>query len=360
MNKVELFVNGKIFGGWNSVSIKKSIKNLSSTFDLGVTDNWSNQRIPWILAPGDECELKIDSVKLITGYIDSIDNSISAASKTISVSGRDKTADFIDCSYAGAEFKNKNISVAALARKLAAPFKLTVVKNQYGLEVVKNLTISQGETCFEILDKASKQFGYLFTSNENSEIIITRPSTLKSTTNIEQGVNLVSGSATFDFSNRFSEYTVKSQSNDFANEPELASVVANFQIKQSAKDESLKRYRPFMFVSESIANAGQARSRAQWEAKKRAADASKFKVTVKGWKKADGTLWIPNELVRLKSVSLGIDDDLLITSIEYNQSNSGTFANMELERKDAYLPEPVVKEKGDPFASQITKELAGR
>lgn len=360
MNKVELFVNGSIFGGWNSVSIKKSIKNLSSTFDLGVTDNWSTQREPWILAPGDECELKIDSEKLITGYIDSVENSIAANSKTISVAGRDKTCDFIDCSYAGTEFKNKNISVAALARKLASQFGLAVVKNQYGLEVVKNLTIGQGDACFEILDKAAKQYGYLITSNANSEILITRPSSIKSVTNIEQGINLVSGSATFDFSNRFSKYTVKSQSNDFANEPELASVIANFQIKQTATDETIKRNRPLLFVSEGISNASQARARAQWEAKKRAADSTKFKVVVKGWKKADGTLWIPNELVRLKSVSLGIDDDLLITSIEYNQSNSGTFANMELERKDSYSPEPVVKEKQDPITSAIIRDKAAR
>lgn len=353
MNKVELFVNGRIFGGWNSVSIKKSIKNLSATFSLGVTDNWSTQRTPWILAPGDECELKIDSIKIITGFVDSIENSVSASSRSITVQGRDKTADFIDCSYAGSEFKNKNISVSALARKLAAQFGLEVVNNNFGLEVVKNFTFSQGETCFEILDKAAKQYGYLITSNPDSQIVITRPSKIKSTTNIEQGVNLVSGSASFDFSNRFSTYIVKSQSNDFSNEPDLAAVISNFQIKQTSSDQTIKRNRPFLFVSEGISNAIQARNRAQWEAKKRAADSSKFKVTVKGWKKADGTLWAPNELVRLKSNDLGVDDELLITSIEYNQSNSGTFCNMELERSDSYLPEPVVKEKDDPIVTAI-------
>lgn len=68
MNQVELRIDGKVFAGWTSVKINRSIESLSGYFDLGVmvqpdTDLSS-------LATGKAFTLSIDNQCVITGWTD--------------------------------------------------------------------------------------------------------------------------------------------------------------------------------------------------------------------------------------------------------------------------------------------------
>jgi prophage tail gpP-like protein len=110
--------------------------------------------------------------------------------------------------------------------------------------------------------------------------------------------------------------------------------------------------------AETTSNLSSAKTRVQWEATVRAARSAKFKIRVQGWLQGDGQLWRPNLLVHLKSAWLGVDADLLICSVDFSLSSSGgTVTDLSLERKDAYLPEPVKKtgKKVDPFGSFLRK-----
>lgn len=357
MDKVELFVNGKIYSGFTSVDITRALNALSGSFSLGITDRWSGQSEPWIVAPDDECEVKINASTVIKGYIFAVETSVNKSSRSIQISGRDKTADFVDCSIDIKENQIQKISLKSLAQLFARPFGLSVTVDGPQGALFNPFAINPGETGFEALERACRQRGLLLTNDGNGGVLITRPVTrVRSSTIIEEGENLLQGAAKFDHSERFSQYRVKGQHSKFE---EDLDPMFSYAIIGSAKDSEVGRYRPMLIVNESLTTIEGARTRAQWEATNRAAKASSFRAQVQGWTKGDGTLWRVNELIRFRAKSLGIDDDLLCVGTKMTlQSGAGSLTELQLERKDAYIPEPEIPKETSPLETAIKKEIA--
>lgn len=354
MSKVQLSVNGKSFDGWKDVQIRTSLKACSGAFALSITDRWSGQREPWIVRPGDRCTVSIDGQRVITGHIDAVSPSFESKSRSIQVSGRDSTADLVDCSVDIGAFEFKDISIEELAKKICSQFGLPVVFNGQSSGRIERLTINPGETGFEVLDKYARQKGFLVTTNGLGSLLITRPGTQRASTALEQGKNIISGSAQFDFTERFSEYKVITQYGELAQELGMAA----YSTAATATDSTVSRKRKLIIQSENSMSEFDARTRAQWEATVRAARSGKFKVTVQGWTQQNGQLWRVNQIVKIKSEWLGLNGDLLITGVDMSlSSDSGTTTVLELERKDAYLPEPEVKKSLDPLAQQVDKAI---
>lgn len=354
-NKVNLFVNGKNYDGWKDVEVSIGLKSLSGSFSLSITDRWSGQREPWIIKPNDKCTVLINDNKLITGFVDKLNPSYDSNSRKISVGGRDKTADFVDCSFELNKKQFNGQTLDLIAKALAKPFGIGVIMIGKPGDPFKDTKMQEGEACFESLDRLAKMRGFLLTTNGLGSIVITRPSGKRATTALEQGKNILSMSANYDNSDRHSDYIVKAQTNNFAEEIDPSKA---FQVKATAKDKGVNRYRPLVIIAEQGATQNEAQTRVNWEATVRAAKAAKFQVTVQGWTQADGSLWLPNQLVRVKSSWVGANGDLLITNVKFKQNENSTTAVLDLERPDAYKPEPILEESKDPLARAITKDLA--
>lgn len=355
MDKVNLFINGKIYDGWKSAEIKRSLKAASGSFSLSVTDRWSDKSEPWIIAPGDSAELKLGSDLIITGYVDTVSSDATKDSVSISVSGRDKTSDLIDCSVVSKSGQYLNVTLQRLAELLCSPFGVSVLAPTGGTGAAfDKFAIQQGESVFEALERAARKRGFLLTTNGTGVLEIARPGSSRSTTRLEQGQNIMAMAATFDHKGRYSEYIVKGQGNELAGEPKFA-----YAIKATVTDPNVTRYRPLVIQSEQLTNLSDAKTRANWEATVRAAKASKFNITLQGWRQGDGSLWRPNQLVLAIASRIGLNGELLITDVNYSlTSDAGTLSVLTLERKDAYTPAPdsVVPEKNDPLIQAIKKD----
>lgn len=355
-DKVELYVNGKIYSGWLDVDITRSLNAISGSFSMSVTDRWSGQSEPWIVKPDDACEVKINGERVIKGYIFSVDPSFNKDGRTIAVAGRDSTADFVDCSIDVKENQLQTISLKRLAETLAKPFGLKVTIEGSTGAAFNPFAFNPGESCFEALERACRQKGFLLTNDGNGGILMTRPSSERSGTILEQGKNILQASGSFNHTERFSNYKVKGQSSKF--EDDLDPMFA-YSIQASATDPNVPRYRPLLVVNESVTTIEQAKQRAQWEATNRAAKSSQFNVQVQGWTQGDGSLWRVNQLVRLRSHWIGVDDDLLVVSTKMTLSaSSGSLTELKLERKDAYTPEPAIPKKTDPLEAALKKAVA--
>ena len=358
-DKVSLFVNGKIFDGWKDVEVKRSIKAISGSFSLSITDKWSGQNIPWEIKPGDSCEVKLAKDTVITGFVDSVSLSAEPGGRSISVSGRDKTCDLVDCSVVHATGEFRGITLKRLAETLVLPFGLSVIFNRNVGPAFERIAISQGDTVFETLEKAARKRGFLITTDSLGSVVFTQPGQILSTTRLDMGQNIISGSGNFDIKNRYSEYTVKGQhytSGATETNPSFA-----YSIKSISKDETVKRHRPLVIQSEQYVNNSDAITRANWEATVRAAKASTFNITVQGWRQGDGTLWQANQLVLCKADWIGLNGELLITDVTHrlssgSGSDGGSTTTLVLERKDAYIPEPTIPEKRDPLIQAINKD----
>ena len=327
------------------MQVVRSIKGLSGSFSLGVTDNWTGTG-PVVIRAGDLCVLKIGGETVITGYVDGFENSLDANGHQITVSGRDKTADLVDCSAIVGEGEILNQDLEGLARAMARLFGVEVKAEVSGGSPFTNFSIQPGESVFTALDRAAKLRGLLFTTDGSGALVLTRVGEKRARGALVEGKNIKAISFTTDTKDRFSQYIVKAQKTG-TDEDHGANAA---HVKAEASDATVVRYRPLVVIAEDQANTADAQKRAEWEAKTRAANAVTVTVTVQGFEQSDGgSLWAINELVSLESQTMGLKQALLVSEIRMQMSeNSGRETQLTLVRADAFLPEPVVVKKGEP------------
>ena len=171
MNNVNLTVNGSKYSGWKSININLGLEQLSGTFELVVSEKWPDNLTARKMRPGEACTVDIEGQIIITGYVDDVLPSLDSDSHSVSIKGRDKTGDLVDCSaiYKTGEWTNKKLDV--IAANLCEPFGITVIVNTDIGEPFKKETIQQGETVFEILDRLARQRGVLLTSDGLGNLI---------------------------------------------------------------------------------------------------------------------------------------------------------------------------------------------
>ncbi len=321
--QVELSVGGQIYGGWTALSIQRGIEQLSGSFTLTLTERWPEQTAARPVKPGQACVVSIDGEAVVTGYIDEVSPSFSSNEHTLSVTGRDATADLVDCAAIYASGQWKNASLARIARDLCAPFKIPVVidPNAQALadQPFPSWNIEEGEKVFDCLQRAALLRTVLLTTNGDGKLLITRPGFEKAVSALGEGANILSGEGKFSWAERFSEYRVKGHTRG-----DVAS-------KGVAKDTVISRYRPTIILAEDQASQATASERANWEKTVKIGRSNRATVTVQGWRQGVGVpLWLPNLRVSVTSPTLRVDGELLISSLTYTLDSSGSKTALEL------------------------------
>ncbi|WP_207458659.1 phage baseplate assembly protein [Azospirillum sp. SYSU D00513] len=349
-NRVRVTVNGTDFAGWKSVRIAAGIDRQARDFDLSVTDVWPGSDVARRIGPGDECKVWIGADLVLTGYVDATPISYDAKQVTISVKGRSRTADLVDCSALNEPGQWKARKVEQIAADLARPYGVEVIAAVDTGEPVADHQLQQGESVFESIDRLLKARALLSTDDAQGRMILTRAGSDKAGTALVVSQNILTGSAALDFKDRYSEYVVKGQkavTEDDADDGgddgdiSLSPVEKAAQVKSTQPDSGIKRRRVLLIVESGQPDGATARDRARFEAAHRAGKSYQTTYTVQGWRQGDGKLWVPNQLVQIKDPIIGFDMEMLIAEVSYSLSESGTTTTLTVAPKAAYelLPE---------------------
>lgn len=370
-----LRINNVNYSAWESVFISRSLDNVSPVFRITMADKWRLQGQPWPIRPSSPMRMALGKDEIIVGNIERLNLRIDTKTRVMEIVGRGKTGDLIDSSVIGTnEFKN--VSLEDLGIKLAKELFSIPVKVEADIGAdFKKWTVKQGESVFETLQRAALLRGLLIIENKSGELVFINraggtgdgtPSLASpvdsfdfvgptldaiakgaklSGTALVQGENVISASAIYDDSERFSDYIVKAQApgtDEFSGKK-----VA--QVSAFSKDLGVRNFRPLIVLAESSADKSAAQKRADWEATVRAARAIDVSIRVQGWRKTEGgELWDINELVQVEVEYLGLNDKLLIRQVDFTKDANGTFTDLRLTRADAYDPQPELKEENDP------------
>jgi prophage tail gpP-like protein len=279
--------------------------------------------------------------------------------------------------------------------------------------------VQQGETNFALVERLSRLQELLVTDDADGNLVLTRAGTGRATTELRHGKNILSASADLDDSKRFSEIHVKAQrpGNDNKSHDDAPTTVdddeepppdfyrhtaarlagiANpgarhrafaelrrdprsghtrrgnpkslTEIHGAIGDPEITRYRPLVIVAEAQADDAIAEKRADWEIRRRKAEATKATIVVNGWRQQDGGgLWETNQMVSVKAPWLELERDLIIGEITYTYDDGGEKTSLSLTLPDAFLPEKVRKPKaakgtgggGDQFKDWIPTKVDG-
>jgi prophage tail gpP-like protein len=88
-------------------------------------------------------------------------------------------------------------------------------------------------------------------------------------------------------------------------------------IVHKVQDGGITRYRP-LFLEVDALHKGELELRATIDRNQRAGRGEQIKVLVDGWLTVEGTTWRPNTLVRYRNPVLGVDADLLVSTVRFH------------------------------------------
>ncbi|EEN6448715.1 baseplate protein [Salmonella enterica] len=346
MNNFELKVDGKIFSGWTSVTVNRSIETMAGYFDLGVNVQTSTDLSS--LAPGKPFTLSIDGQTVITGYTDGRRRQMGADSMKITIAGRDKTADLIDCAaiYKGGQWKKRTLE--QIARDLCQPYGVAVrweLTDAESAAPFSSFTLDHSETVYEALGRAARARGVLITSNAAGDLVFTRADESHSD-RLVLGENLLSVDFDEDYRDRFSEYTVKGhgRSNGKVGDTVDARTIASQ--KGTATDSAITRYRPMIILADSKIDAQSATARALREQRRRLAKSVTFEAQLDGWTRSNGQIWMPNILAEIDASKFAIQTGPLLVSkvVLTLDDREGVKTTLTLAPRDGFLV-PVEKDR---------------
>lgn len=331
---VSLRVWGQVLSGWTSVEIIDSIETLSPTFSLEYSDRCLTPDRTIRVSPGDECALRIGDEMVLTGYVDDSELAESASSRSLSVSGRSRTADLVDCSVALKPSEWRNATIDRIAEDLCKPFAILVFAQTSVGEPFSRFAVEPGETVFDCLSRAARQRGLMLQSTTSGDLAIAKLGARSAPGLLRRGQNILSASLSLSWAERYSEIRVLSQPDDGGIFNKAAS-----QTFAAARDENIRRKRPLVIVADAGETSAQLRERANWEVSSRAGKGSRLSVTVRGWG-TDTGLWRPNAVVHVDHDWLGLDTSMLISSVRYSLDADGTTSTLDLCPVGAFAPEP--------------------
>lgn len=390
-NLVRLVVNGTEFGGWKSVRIEAGIERQARSFFLAVTDRWPGATdVRRRVVPGDACEIWIGQDLVVTGHVDATPISYDASSVSVSVQGRSKTADLIDCCpvttgtlsapssrwrsaagqgstrapvpvpvQASAQWRRQKVETIAAA--LAAPYGVRVLAEVNTGAPIADHHVQVGETVFESIDRMMRLRQLLSTDNARGDLVfIDVGSAGRATTSLELGANILEASAMLDFSGVFSDYVCKGQragSDDSFGE-DVAEEEGGAQddgeqwqtgSQGATRDSVATRRRLLVLVQSGQADEGTCQDRAEYERSSRRGKALQATYTVAGWRQASGALWVPNQIVRVRDPAIGFDTEMLVAEVSYQLDENGAITQLRVGPLDGFrqkVSKPTKKKAG--------------
>jgi prophage tail gpP-like protein len=338
-HEVALEIGGTGYLGWTQISIERAIDAMVGNFELTLSAKDKTGAEDWPIDDGASCRVLLGGEVLITGYVDSVNRTIADEDRGITVRGRDKAADLVDCSAIHKPGSWKNKTLEAIARELAKPFGIEIRITGNTGAPFKKFALQQGETVFAAIDRMARYRGLVAYSPGDGTVLIGNPDTGRRAGRIEEGVNVKSADATRDTSERFSQYIVKGQA---AGDDDRHGKTVS-QVKGEARDGEIARYRPLLVIGEEQTDSASAAKRANWEASVRSGRGKPLTVTVPGWLTDEGTVWAPGTRAAVKIPSCKVEGDLLIERVVITRgAEEGTVTELGLVPPEAWtqLAEP--------------------
>lgn len=362
---MQLEVSGVQYGRFTEASATISLDTIARGFSFTAT---ATEGKPLPFKGGEPCRVIVDGSPVITGFIETVDVDYDSRSHSITIQGRSKTGDLVDSSLEPIEF-NTPISLKKVIEKVISQIGLAilVVDNSGGItdfnEAEDKIGPAVGENAFEFIERLARKRQVLLTSDGDGNVVITRSEPTLIDVNLQNIIqsnnnNIIAGSVSYDHTERFRDYVVKSQQNtsslNFGGSLDLSEVVNQ---GGSALDTAVRQGRQMVQRAEKASSSAQARERAIWEANIRRTRSSVYSATVNEYRTADGQLWTVNNLLLITDQFADIDARMLLNSIEFTFGVSdGRQTVLGFVDKDSYKvdisePEPVDKVGDDLFGS---------
>lgn len=323
---VSVFANNRVFSGWEQISIDRSLESASGGFSLTVS-GWNVDTI----GPEAECRVAISDEIVLTGTLEGIKDSSSSKSHVVTVKGRSKTADVVDCSAVPQGFSN--MSIDRIASLLCAPVGVDVVSD-LEFPPIPSFRVQPGETIYSAIERAARKQFLLITDNAAGDLVLTRAAVGENPAGLSRklvfGENILSRDYDLDWSGRFKTYKVHGQG---ATEGDVF-----HRQTGEVTDDSVRRNRTLLLVGGAQQPGVTPANRAEFERRMRLGKSVAYSCIVQGWRDSQDALWRTNSMVSVYDHEIywfGVP--MLVVSTVFEKTKEGaTTTSLTLRPRQGY------------------------
>ncbi|WP_319519631.1 phage baseplate assembly protein [uncultured Martelella sp.] len=375
---IEVMINSTLFEGWTGAEVSLDMKEFAAKFMLYCHDqdasaatlahvhSAKNKR----LKRGATVSIKIDGTAVLNGHVEKRSSNIESQFADITVEGRCKLGDLIDCTALvdDTPAEMHNVKLEDAVRRIVKPYGIGVRSEVDTGAPFARYSIDLDESPFTAIEKGARQRQVRVLSDGVGNVVITRTGEDKAAGAISLPGNVLKASIDESDEGRYSKTVVRGTSEragkkrgkaklDATAEPLLPSERtgsdgsatnaerAGTAATGLAEDDEIDRYRPKVYLARTKADHDAAKDEAEWR-RNTARGASEEITYIMRGHSVDGSLWRPNTTVPVADAFNDINRDMLISKVTFIQNNDdGAITSLAVTSPDAF-------QKGDPKKKQ--------
>ena len=342
-----LIVGESRLAGWTRIRVTRGIERCPSDFELELTEKYPGVATDLVVQPGDPCQVLLGNDIVITGYIDRFVPSFDKRNHRISVTGRSKCADLVDCAAEWPGGQITGSSVLQIAQKLAEAYGITVTATGDVGAGIPQFNLMLGETAYDVIERICRYRALLAYDGADGNLVLSGVGSTQAANGFSEGINVEKAMIAYTMDQRYSEYFAFLQSMDV-----LTDAGNGGNLLGKAYDKGVTRHRRRVIIAEA-GGGGQdvALQRANWEAARRYGRAAALQITTDTWRDSSGALYAPNTLVPLSLPTLKLDGKTwVVGEVTYTRDERGTHAQLLVMPPEAFNPEPILLQ---PFPADV-------
>jgi len=325
-------IDGQRWQSWKSLHLSRSMEQMAGSFQVNLAQKHEKNFMASAVRIGLPVHIEIEGQIVLDGYIDAINHAYDANAADITITGRDKSGDLVDCAATcDGPFEFHHQKLDQVIAHVIAPFNIDLHVNTDVGAPFERVAIQPGETAHSLIDRLCRFRAVLPLSNGIGGLVLVKPSAARSRGRLVYGKNILAGQVTMDGSGRHSLTILQGYNED--------GDISEGRVS----DERITRYRPSVIMAESQAFDMSLETRAIWQRNMARARGTRAVYEVVGWYQDidTKTLWQPNTLVWVKDLARAINREMLITALTFIRDGRGTITRLELVLPESYdlIPE---------------------
>lgn len=341
---VRAVVGGETFGGWKTVSIRAALNAAARSFQLSAAferGGGATHRLFAMYAPI-QIYASLDEGSLgdliFTGHIFRRRPRVGPTYKDLTIAGRSRGAQAIDCSHRHKTGRFSNMTPLAIAQEmddLGVGFRSDVTLDKIALAQAQ-----PGASIFREIERHGRDAGITLTGAADGGVDLLRPGVkARRVGALIGGVNIREATAEHNGENRHSEVRVRGQKARGHGRGAL-------RMEAVARDRAVTLKRPLVLHHDGDVDLSRLKKRAESHRNRAAGAALKAQISIQGWRDGDGVIYAPGQKVWIEDEWLDIRQDMLIENVNYAQGpgsssaqgtgEGGTYAHIDVVDPRAY------------------------
>lgn len=345
MEELTLIVGGNTIGGWQDIDVTLLAEGFPNQFSIALSSKNPITSDAVVVAANDPCRVLLGSDTVITGYVDRDSIAFSPDAHMLTIIGRGRTRDLVDCSAEYGAGAITNASALDVAQKLCGVYPGLTARLAPDTDVgarIDQLLIDYTETGAAIIQRVTRNAGLLAYEDFQGRLTLARAGTRTAASGAVYGVNVLACSIQSSMDQRYSEIVCSSVSQDMLIGVEPLDEKGSFF--HTEQDPGVVMHRRLVILMEQAESPEDFTIlKAKWEVSRRAGRSTSVTLTLDSWRDHDGKLWEPNTLIPVRLPGLRLpDQNLIISEVTFHRSDErGTVADLSLLPKAAFDIEPI-------------------